>query len=150
MKALASDPADRHQSVEELAREIEDFLQGGGWFERLRLHAGTVIVREGDTPDAAYIINSGECEAYKVVRGKKQALRKMGPGEAFGESSIFTDQPRTASVAAVSDVELTVITLQALERELGRASWLRTFVTALAERALDADRELTQLRADKK
>jgi serine/threonine-protein kinase len=149
MKALAADRADRHPSIEALAAEIEAFLHGGGWFEQLRLRAGTVIVREGDAPDAAYIINSGSCEAYKTIAGKKQVLRTMGPGEAFGETSIFTNQPRTASVAAKDDVELTVITLEALDRELGRATWLRSFVTALAERFLDVDRELTALRAHK-
>jgi serine/threonine-protein kinase len=147
-KALAQSPEDRYPSIAALASEIEAFLRGGGWFDTLRLRAGTVIVREGDPPDAAYVINSGHCDAYKLVSGKKQLLRRMGPGEAFGESSIFTNQPRTASVAAVDDVELTVITLSALDRELGRASWMRTFVKGLAERFLDADRELSRLRAE--
>lgn len=146
MRALATNPADRYPSIEAMAQEIEAFLRGGGWFETVRFRAGTVIVREGDAPDAAYIINSGRCQAYKLVGAQKQPLREMGPGEAFGETSIFTDQPRTASVAAIDDVELTVITLDALERELGRASWMRTFVTALAERFLDVERELARLR----
>jgi serine/threonine-protein kinase len=148
MKALSRERDERHSSVADLAAEIEAFLHGGGWFAKLSLRAGTVIVREGDAPDAAYIIESGTCEAYKSIDGKKQLLRTMGPGEAFGETSIFTNQPRTASVAAVDDVELTVITLTALERELGSATWLRAFVTALAERFLDVDRELTALRAE--
>ena len=70
----------------------------------------------------------------------------MGPGEAFGETSIFTDQPRTASVVALDDVEVMEITLDALEQECGRRSWMRTFVTALAQRFLDAHRELDELR----
>jgi serine/threonine protein kinase len=147
MKALSKEPADRHQSARALRDEIQSFLRGGGWFRTLELKPGTVIVREGDKPDAAYIINRGTCEAYKVIDGKRQSLRKMGPGEAFGETSIFTDQPRTASVVAVDQVELTEITREALEQECGEQSWLRSFVSALAERFLDVDRELTELRA---
>ena len=147
MRALSSSPSDRHPTIDALSRDIESFLRGGGWFRTVRFRAGTVIVREGEAADAAYIIGSGRCEAYKLVDGKKQTLREMRAGEAFGETSIFSGQPRTASVAAVDDVELTVITREALERELDRAAWMRTFVTALAERFLDVDRELAELRA---
>jgi CRP-like cAMP-binding protein/tRNA A-37 threonylcarbamoyl transferase component Bud32 len=147
MKALSKDKQARHASVEALKEEVSTFLRGGGWFRTLELRAGTVIVREGDRPDAAYIINTGRCEAYKVVDGKKQSLRVMQPGEVFGETSIFTDQPRTASVMALDDVEVTEITLDAFEQECGQRSWMRAFVTALAERFLDADRELGSLKA---
>ncbi|MBK7579023.1 MAG: cyclic nucleotide-binding domain-containing protein [Myxococcales bacterium] len=146
MKALSRDPAARYPSVEELHVAISDFMRGGGWFRTHALPAGTVIVREGDQPDAAYIINSGRCEAYRVRDGKRESLRIMHPGEAFGEAAIFADQPRTASVVALDDVEVMEITLDALEQECGPRSWMRTFVTALAERFLDANRELTELK----
>ncbi|MFO0567244.1 MAG: cyclic nucleotide-binding domain-containing protein [Polyangiaceae bacterium] len=146
MTALAKEPANRYQNVELLQRAVFDFLHGGGWFRTLELGAGTIIVREGERPDAAYIITSGHCEAYTGAGGEKRSLRVMGPGEAFGETSIFTDQPRTASVVALDDVEVMEITLDALEQECGRRSWMRTFVTALAQRFLDAHRELDELR----
>jgi serine/threonine-protein kinase len=105
-----------------------------------------VIVHEGETPEAAYLINRGWCEAYKVVDGRKQSLRKMGPGDVFGETSIFTKQPRTASVVALDDVQLTEITLDAIDQECGPRSWMHALVKALAQRFLDLDRELTELR----
>lgn len=147
MKALSHRAADRHQSVEELRGAVSDFLRGGGWFRTLDLRAGTVIVREGDLPDAAYIINSGRCEAYQVVDGQKRSLRVMGPGEAFGETSIFAGEPRIASVVALDDVEVMEITLDALEQECGQRSWMRTFVAALAQRFLEVSRELDELTA---
>jgi eukaryotic-like serine/threonine-protein kinase len=142
MKALAKDPAARHQSVQALEQDVSAFLHGGGWFRTLAFRPGTVIVRQGDRPDAAYIINSGRCEAYKVAGGRKQSLRVMQPGEVFGETSIFTNQPRTASVVALDDVEVTEITLDAFEQECGQRSWMRAFVAALAERFLEADQKL--------
>jgi serine/threonine-protein kinase len=150
MKALSADPAQRHPSADALREEVAAFLKGGGWFRSLRFRKGTVIVREGDAPDAAYIINSGTCEAYKLENGNRRSLRRMSAGEVFGETSIFTSQPRTASVAAVTDVEVTEITLEALEQELGGHSWTNTFVRALAERFLSVDRELTRLRNAKR
>ncbi len=144
MKALAPDREDRHGSVDELRLALEDFLRGGGWFRTLELRAGTVIVREGDEPDAAYIINSGTCEAYKIVDGDKRVLGRLGPGDAFGETSIFAATPRTASVVALENVELTEITVETLERETARSTWMRPFLTALAERYLEADKKLAQ------
>ena len=38
------------------------------------------------------------------------------------------------------------ITLDALEQECGQRSWMRTFVTALAERFLDVSRELAEVK----
>lgn len=146
LKALSREPSERYSSVDELRLAVSDFLRGGGWFRSIELRAGTVIVREGESPDAAYIINSGRCEAYQVVDGQRRSLRIMGPGEAFGETSIFTDQPRAASVVALDDVVVMEITLDALEQECGQRSWMRTFVTALAQRFLDVNRELDELR----
>lgn len=146
MRALAADPTLRHHSVEALKDDVAAFLRGGGWFEMLAFRAGTLIVREGEKPDAAYLINRGWCEAYKVVDGRKQTLRKMGPGDVFGETSILTKQPRTASVVALDDVQVTEITLDALEEECGLRSWMYALVKALAQRFLDLDRELTELR----
>lgn len=146
MKALSAERSQRHPNVHALREDVATFLKGGGWFRSLTFREGTVIVREGDKPDAAYIITRGSCEAYKTHEGVRRTLRRMGPGEVFGETSIFTSQPRTASVVALDDVEVTEITLEALEQELGGHSWTSTFVRALAERFLSVDRELQDLR----
>jgi len=52
----------------------------------------------------AYYINSGH---VKVVRdGNEIAL--LGPGSFFGEMALITDEPRTATVEVIDDVELQV------------------------------------------
>jgi voltage-gated potassium channel len=51
---------------------------------------------------------------YFIVRGKVEVLRDseskrlstLGPGEFFGEISLFTEGPRTASVRAVEFTEV--------------------------------------------
>ena len=134
MKALAAKPTDRFQTVLELKHSVEEFLRGGGWFATRVYQAGDVIVREGDAADAAYIINSGRCQVSKRTNEGESKLRVLGPGEAFGETAVVTDRPRTASVTAMDEVEVTVVTRDSLENELSRSSWLRSFVRALAER----------------
>ena len=145
MKALAKDPDDRYQTVAELENAISAFWRGGGWFKSESVPAGTVIVREGDEPESAYIIDEGECEVYKTVDGERRVLRVMGQGEVFGETAIFTGKVRTASVVAKTDVKLVVITRESLDYEMSEKRWLATFVRALAERFVDLDNQLSSL-----
>ena len=145
MRALAKNPQDRYQDVGAMRQDIERFLRGGGWFEAVQLPQGTLIVREGDAPDAAYIVTEGQCELFRVINGEKHFMRLLGPGECFGETSIFGSSARTASVAASTDVTLLKVTREALERELERSEWMRSFVEALAERFIELDQKVRRL-----
>jgi eukaryotic-like serine/threonine-protein kinase len=145
MRALAPDPRDRYASVEALKRELERFLRGGGWFESVRLPALSTVLREGDAPDAAYVLVEGQCELYRSVLGKQRFVRTLGPGEVFGETAIFGSSTRTATVVASTDVTLVRVTKEALQRELDRTEWLRAFVQSLAERFIELDRHTRAL-----
>jgi serine/threonine-protein kinase len=145
MRALSADPTNRYPSVEMLKLDVERFLRGGGWFETLRLTAGSVVVREGDAPDAAYILVEGQCELSREISGQRRFVRMLEAGEVFGETSIFGSSTRTATVTAATDVTLMIVTREALERELERTEWLRAFVRALAERFIELDRKMREL-----
>ncbi len=148
MKAMAKDPKDRFQTTDELADHLRSFLKGGNWFPLQKFASGAVIVRENDPPDAAYIITKGRCEVRKAdVNDPSQTvvLRMMEAGEVFGETAIFADAPRSATVVAVGEVSVVVVDRAAIER-LTRASWLGLFVKALADRFLDIDARLAKTR----
>lgn len=144
MKALAADPADRYQDADELARDVEEFLRGGGWFVTKRYAAGTTIIEEGEPGSAAYVLVEGTCEVFKTVDGHRIKLRTLGPGDVFGETAVFTSKPRSATVVAVDDVLLKVVTRESLERELDRSPWMGAFVRAVAERFREADEKLSK------
>jgi serine/threonine-protein kinase len=137
MRALSARREDRYPSVTALRGEIERFLHRGAFFTPRPYPAGTLIVREGDIADEAYIITSGHCEAFREERGRKVSLRTLGPGEVFGEGALFAREPRNASVVAVDDVNAIVLTQQVLDRELGSDAWLGTFIRALTARYRD-------------
>lgn len=144
MRALAARQEDRYQTVAAFKSELEDVLRGGGWFPTKRFAAGEMVVQEGEAADAAYIIVEGSCEVFKVDEGEWVLLREMGPGEVFGETAVFTQKPRTASVRAVTELVTKVVTRESLERELGRNNWMAAFVKALAERFVDVDTRFTR------
>ena len=140
MKALAADPAGRYQTVDEMRVDVEGFLRGGGWFQTVTFPRGTLIIREGERGDVAYIITEGRCEIYRVAGGEKIPLRRVGPGEVFGEVGLVTPSPRTATVEAMTDVTALLVTRNALEQEISRNTWMRAFIEAAVERFVELDR----------
>jgi CRP-like cAMP-binding protein len=64
--------------------------------------AGEVIIREGDTADAFYVLLSGEVAvSAKGEAQQSRRLRVMGPGTYFGEIGLLAQVPRTATVKAL-------------------------------------------------
>jgi hypothetical protein len=139
MRALAADREDRYQTVDALRDDLERFLRSGGWFVARHFPRGAIILREGDESDGAYIVSQGTCEVYRSVGDHTEILRVVGPGGVVGEVGLFTGVRRVASVRAVTDVTALVVTPAALDKELGRASWMRAFVEAAVVRFAELD-----------
>ncbi|MFI5297318.1 MAG: protein kinase [Polyangiales bacterium] len=142
LRALSRRPDERFQSATSMAQALEQCMHAGWWFASEVFAPGTVIVREGEEPRAAYLITRGTCEAFKETDGRRVVLRQMVEGDVFGESAIVTDAKRTASVAAVTRVHATVITREALEREMRADSWIGAFVRALVGRFREVDAQV--------
>jgi serine/threonine-protein kinase len=138
MRALAHRQEDRYASVSDFRREIENFTRSGGWFPLRHFAAGTVILREGEIGDTAFIIQSGWCEVYRGEGASRSPLHTLGPGEVLGEIGFFRRGPRIATVAAIDDVTALVVTEEQLAREVTRASWMGPFLRLLAERFEEA------------
>ena len=67
--------------------------------------AGTPIFEAGASGTAMFGIVDGQVE----VRLPGGAVRRLGPGETFGEMAIVDSSPRSATVVAVTDTKLAVI-----------------------------------------
>jgi MFS family permease len=72
---------------------------------------GTVIITQGDEADYFYVVDAGRVRVTQRQPGSSSdvVLREMGEGEVFGEIGLLTRVPRTATVAAMTDVRLVAL-----------------------------------------
>ncbi len=88
--------------------------------ERLRertLKKGQVLFREGEPGEEMYVVRAGSMVISKRVTGNvEQVLTHIGPGDFFGEMSLFDRAPRSASVQAEGEVTLLVLDRDNLDR----------------------------------
>jgi CRP-like cAMP-binding protein len=71
-----------------------------------RFPAGADIVRQGDTAGKLYFIASGKVRVFRESGQTPASLAELGEGDVFGEIALLTDQVRTGTVQAATDVEL--------------------------------------------
>jgi eukaryotic-like serine/threonine-protein kinase len=141
-RATAPKPADRYPTVVELQRDVVSFLRGGLHLPRKVFQPGAIILREGDIGDAAYMIVSGRCRAYRTVGGGQETLAVMGGGDVFGEMALLLDEPRAASVEAVDRVTVLVLDKSTMTEGLGIGGWTGALVRALAQRFRDLEQKV--------
>jgi CRP/FNR family transcriptional regulator, cyclic AMP receptor protein len=99
--------------------------------EDLEVDAGKALTREGQSGSEFFVIVDGEVSVTK----SGQEIRTLGPGDFFGEISLVSREPRTATVTATSPVRALVITDRSFRRLLDDAPRVQTKVMeAMAER----------------
>jgi len=93
-------PLFRDFSVDELVAVIQGL-------KLLTYETKQIILREGDRGESLYMLTSGMVKAFrKNAQGKQVALAELSEGAFFGEGSILTGKPRTATVVAWEPCEL--------------------------------------------
>jgi serine/threonine-protein kinase len=147
-KALAQEKEQRFQTVAELRKELEEFIHGTARLPEKVFNPGDVIIREGDPGDCAYIILDGHCQVTRVVAGKKQNLRLLGPGEMFGEAAVLTNNPRLATVTALMETRVAVVERSFLQDEMERTSLISLAIRAVASSFLDLNGQTAALLQD--
>ena len=145
MTAMSKDPEERYQTARQLKAELLRFIQSGWHFPVERIAPGGDVITEGASGDSAYIIVHGTCRVYKEIEGKEMELAELGPGDVFGETSVFTDEPRGATVRAVDRVELKVVPRAFFENDIGSGQALGLFVKAVARRFNDRNKRALEL-----
>ena len=75
-----------------------------------KVRRGEVLFREGDSGDRLFVVTDGKVKLGRSSSdGRENLLAILGPGQMFGELSLFDPGPRSATVTAVTDMALLVL-----------------------------------------
>jgi small-conductance mechanosensitive channel/CRP-like cAMP-binding protein len=80
----------------------------------LRYGKGEKIITQGDPGGSMYVLSSGVAHVTVERDGRASDLGELVSGECFGEISLLTGQPRTASVTAKTDCDIVEIDKSAM------------------------------------
>lgn len=117
--------------------------------ERLFVPAGTLIMKQGEKGNCAYLIQSGAASVYTEHDGKRVELAQLELGQIVGEMALVFDEPRTASVQAIEDTNLIVLTREVFDQKLGRSDpTIRATVEMLTRRIISANKAAVEKAAN--
>jgi len=87
---------------------------------------GNVVISEGDAGASMYLIAAGEVKVFtRGSGGTTVYLAKLGEGDFFGEVSVLTGKPRTATITASQRTELLRLDKEKLDNALSRHPGIR-------------------------
>ena len=98
--------------------------------------AGEEFIRQGETGDCLYVIVQGQASVFwKDGSDEEIRLATLGSGESIGEMGYFSDGRRSASVRALTNLQLLQIYYDDLTRSMDRAPTLaRNFLDIIIKR----------------
>lgn len=101
---------------------------------------GSIIIQQGEMGNTAFLIQSGQVIVYAENEGRRVELARLGPGQIVGEMALVTDGPRKASVEALEDCNLIVISRPVMNGKLAKTDpTIRAIVPMLMERLARAN-----------
>ena len=111
------------------------------------LERGDTLFREGDQGDRLYVIGEGKIKLGRTsVDGRENLLAVLGPGEMFGELSLFDPGPRTATATSIAEAQLIALSHEDLDSFLaGRPAVAANLLAALARRLRRTNETLADL-----
>ena len=75
----------------------------------VRFSAGETIFRQGDIASELYFIVEGSVQVIRGLETDTKLIAELGEGDTFGEIALISDQPRTGTVRAITDIDVCTI-----------------------------------------
>lgn len=88
---------------------------------RRQLQPGERLFREGESGEDAFFVESGVLEIHRDNGGERNVMARVAEGDLIGEMALVDDRPRTASVTALTDVRLRVMSRENFRDKLDSA-----------------------------
>ena len=113
----------------------------------MRVQRGGIIFAVGEAGERMYVVLDGKVKLGQTSPdGRESLLAVLGPGEVFGELSLFDPGPRTATATAVTDTVVVGLGHADLRPWLtGRPEVAESLLQALAQRLRRTNEALADL-----
>ena len=118
-----------------------------GEMHSIEITRGERLFGEGDVGDKLYVVLEGKIKLTRTAAdGRENLLSVIGPGEMFGELSLFDPRPRTQTATALTDTRLGALDHQALRDWVtDRPDMALHLLRALAQRLRRTNEVMTDL-----
>lgn len=114
--------------------------------KQITIPKDTVLFNQGDAGDCAYVVEQGRVLVYLEIDGREVQIAHIRKGEIFGEMSLIDSQPRSASVKAIEDTVLNVVTKdQLIERFQGSDQLVQLLLKVMMSRVRKNNSSLTHI-----
>jgi NTE family protein len=99
----------------EVVRDLEAELQ------MTTLRSGEILYRQGEPGDTLAVVVNGKLRVLaRRESGEESAVAELGRGETVGEMAVVSGEARTATVMAIRDSNLAVLSREAFDRLLSK------------------------------
>lgn len=109
-----------------------------------RLAASEVLCRQGDPGDALFIVTGGRIRLSTTdASGNEKGLSHFTDGQFFGEMSLLSGAPRSATASAETDSQLLILDKPAFDQLLASdAQIMREMLKVVSQRTLHTNQQL--------
>jgi len=102
--------------------------------------AGEIIIHEGEENRDLYVLSEGSLEVSVQDEFQKIVVSEIKAPEILGEISFLNGSPRTATVAAKTDVDIFILSYEKVQQELSDIpTWFRMVLLAFTNRMKSCD-----------
>jgi CRP-like cAMP-binding protein len=111
---------------------------------------GEVIIKQGDSGNCMYVIQSGEVEVISDNNGKEVRLAIRKEGDFFGEMALFSKELRSATIRALGDTRILTVDRKNLLKSIQKDPSLAfRIIETLSKRIRDLSEEIAPYKLDK-
>lgn len=118
-----------------------EIAEVAGYSQLIDYPRGTVIAEEGESGESMFAIRFGRVEVLK--QGKR--VTTLSAGDIFGEIALFSGGERTASIRALSDIEVLMIPKDGFETILKKNKEFIGKIEKIVEQRLETYPEFSDL-----
>jgi CRP/FNR family cyclic AMP-dependent transcriptional regulator len=111
---------------------------------------GEDIIKQGDSGNCMYIIQSGEVEVLRDDNGKEVRLALRKEGDFFGEMALFSRELRSATIRALGDARILTVDRKNLLNSIQKDPSLAfRIIETLSKRVRDLSEEIVPYKINK-